>query len=156
MHPPAGPRATERVHERRGESLSGETRRCRNGSMFSRTLYVNAIRNRAATYPAARETELPHILPARKTTSAAGTSKSGRGCHKRRVNNAKEAVMAATNSTSRRGFASMDGLRQREIASKGGRSVPADKRSFSQDRELASEAGRKGGQASGGTRNAQR
>jgi general stress protein YciG len=43
----------------------------------------------------------------------------------------------------------MDEDRQREIASKGGRSVPAGKRSFSQDRELASEAGRKGGQASG-------
>ena len=39
--------------------------------------------------------------------------------------------------------------RQREIASKGGRSVPAEKRSFSQDRELASTAGRKGGQSSG-------
>ena len=63
--------------------------------------------------------------------------------------------MAATNSTSKRGFASMDGQRQREIASKGGRSVPAEKRSFSQDRELASEAGRKGGQASGGTRTAE-
>jgi uncharacterized protein len=43
----------------------------------------------------------------------------------------------------------MDGERQREIASKGGRSVPAEKRSFSQDRELASAAGRKGGQSSG-------
>ena len=51
--------------------------------------------------------------------------------------------------TSTRGFASMDEDRQREIASKGGRSVPAEKRSFSQDRSLASEAGRKGGQASG-------
>lgn len=51
--------------------------------------------------------------------------------------------------TSTRGFASMDEGRQREIASKGGRSVPAEKRSFSQDRELASEAGRKGGQSSG-------
>lgn len=56
--------------------------------------------------------------------------------------------MAKGNSTSNRGFASMDEGRQREIASKGGRSVPAEKRSFSQDRELASEAGRKGGQAS--------
>jgi general stress protein YciG len=54
--------------------------------------------------------------------------------------------------TSTRGFASMDEDRQREIASKGGRSVPAEKRSFSQDRGLASEAGRKGGQASGGSR----
>lgn len=55
-------------------------------------------------------------------------------------------------ATSTRGFASMSGDRQREIASKGGRSVPAEKRSFSQDRELASEAGRKGGQASTGPR----
>jgi uncharacterized protein len=45
--------------------------------------------------------------------------------------------------------------KQREIASKGGKSVPAEKRSFSQDRELASEAGRKGGQASGTTRDTQ-
>lgn len=60
--------------------------------------------------------------------------------------------MATGESTSKRGFASMDAERQREIASKGGRSVPAEKRSFSQDRELASEAGRKGGQASGGNR----
>src|SRR5690606_31874793 len=68
---------------------------------------------------------------------------------------AKEAVMATGSSTSKRGFASMDGDRQREIASKGGKSVPAEKRSFSQDRELASEAGRKGGQASGAHRPAQ-
>ena len=46
---------------------------------------------------------------------------------------------------SRRGFASMSPERQREIASKGGKSVPAEKRSFSQNRDLASEAGRKGG-----------
>ena len=63
--------------------------------------------------------------------------------------------MATGSSTSKRGFASMDSDRQREIASKGGKSVPAEKRSFSQDRELASEAGRKGGQASGGTRSSQ-
>jgi general stress protein YciG len=49
----------------------------------------------------------------------------------------------------------MDEERQREIASKGGKSVPAEKRSFSQDRELASEAGRKGGQASGNSRSTQ-
>jgi general stress protein YciG len=68
---------------------------------------------------------------------------------------AKEAEMATGNSTSKRGFASMDAARQREIASKGGKSVPADKRSFSQDRDLASQAGRKGGQASGSTRESQ-
>ncbi|GAA0244931.1 hypothetical protein GCM10008965_11250 [Methylorubrum aminovorans] len=63
----------------------------------------------------------------------------------------EEALMASGNSTSKRGFASMNIERQREIASKGGRSVPAEKRSFSQDRELASSAGRKGGQSTGRT-----
>lgn len=53
-------------------------------------------------------------------------------------------------STSNRGFASMDRQKQREIASKGGRSVPDEERSFSKNRELAAEAGRKGGQASHG------
>ncbi len=51
-----------------------------------------------------------------------------------------------------RGFASMDPARQREIASKGGSSVPADKRPFSQDHKLAAEAGRKGGEQSHGGR----
>jgi uncharacterized protein len=40
----------------------------------------------------------------------------------------------------------MDEERQREIASKGGKSVPGQERSFSKDHELAAEAGRKGGQ----------
>ena len=48
---------------------------------------------------------------------------------------------------SKRGFASMTPEKRREIASLGGRSVPAEKRSFSQDHALASEAGRKGGHA---------
>ena len=48
---------------------------------------------------------------------------------------------------SKRGFASMDRMRQRAIASKGGHGVPADKRSFSRNRELAAVAGRKGGEA---------
>ncbi len=50
----------------------------------------------------------------------------------------------------RRGFAAMDKDRQREIARKGGASVPDEKRSFSQDRDLAASAGRKGGEASHG------
>ena len=54
----------------------------------------------------------------------------------------------APNRISKRGFASMDPERQREIARKGGASVPGEKRSFSQDRTLAAEAGRKGGEAS--------
>lgn len=49
-----------------------------------------------------------------------------------------------------RGFASMDKEKQREIARKGGESVPNAKRSFSQNHDLAALAGRKGGQASGG------
>ncbi len=51
-----------------------------------------------------------------------------------------------TGTTSSRGFASMDADKQRAIASKGGQSVPNEKRSFSQNRELAAQAGRKGGQ----------
>jgi general stress protein YciG len=58
--------------------------------------------------------------------------------------------MAEDKNTSNRGFASMDEDQQREISRKGGESVPDEKRSFSQDRELAAEAGRKGGEASGG------
>ena len=54
---------------------------------------------------------------------------------------------------SRRGFAAMNPERRREIARKGGASVPSEKRSFSQDRSLAAQAGRKGGEASHGSRN---
>jgi general stress protein YciG len=50
-------------------------------------------------------------------------------------------------STSNRGFASMDRTKQRQIASKGGQSVPPEKRSFSQDPQLAAQAGRKGGES---------
>ena len=54
-----------------------------------------------------------------------------------------------------RGFAGMDDDRQRDIASKGGQSVPAEKRSFSQDHELAAEAGKRGGESSHGDRQQQ-
>jgi general stress protein YciG len=71
--------------------------------------------------------------------------------------NGKETDMANQNQNQnegndKRGFASMDDEKQREIAKKGGQSVPDEKRSFSQDPDLASEAGRKGGQESGGDR----
>jgi general stress protein YciG len=46
---------------------------------------------------------------------------------------------------SRRGFASMTPEKRREIASKGGKSVPAEKRSFAQNTDLAAKAGQKGG-----------
>jgi uncharacterized protein len=46
-----------------------------------------------------------------------------------------------------RGFAAMDRERQRAIAQKGGQSVPAAKRSFSTNADLAATAGRKGGQS---------
>ncbi len=57
-----------------------------------------------------------------------------------------------TPGTSKRGFASMDPEKQREIARKGGISVPPEKRPFSQNRQLAAEAGRKGGKESGSHR----
>jgi general stress protein YciG len=51
---------------------------------------------------------------------------------------------------SRRGFAAMDPVRRRELARKGGASVPGEKRSFAKDRDLAALAGRKGGESSRG------
>ena len=53
---------------------------------------------------------------------------------------------SASGSGANRGFASMDEERQREIASKGGRESPGN---FANDREKASDAGRKGGQSRG-------
>ena len=50
----------------------------------------------------------------------------------------------------RRGFAAMNPERRREIARKGGASVPGEKRSFAKDRDLTASAGRKGGEASRG------
>ena len=55
--------------------------------------------------------------------------------------------MSEQSTRGRQGFASMDDERQREIASKGGKSVPGQERSFAKDHELAAEAGRKGGQS---------
>ena len=46
---------------------------------------------------------------------------------------------------SKRGFASMSPEKQREIARMGGKSVPAEKRAFSQRPGLAAQAGREGG-----------
>lgn len=60
--------------------------------------------------------------------------------------------MAETKSYPKRGFASMDPEKQRAIASRGGAAVPAAKRSFSQNPELAASAGKKGGMASQGGR----
>lgn len=45
----------------------------------------------------------------------------------------------------RRGFACMTPERRREIAAKGGAAVKPESRAFSKNRELATEAGRKGG-----------
>lgn len=47
----------------------------------------------------------------------------------------------------KRGFASMSAEKRREIASKGGKAVPAEKRSFAQNPDLAASAGSKGGKS---------
>jgi general stress protein YciG len=47
----------------------------------------------------------------------------------------------------KRGFAAMSPEKRKEIASKGGKSVPASKRAFLVNRDLAVKAGRKSGQA---------
>lgn len=51
----------------------------------------------------------------------------------------------------RRGFAAMDPEKRRQIAAKGGASVPAEKRSYAKDRDLAASSGRKGGEISRGS-----
>lgn len=56
--------------------------------------------------------------------------------------------MPESKGKARRGFASMSPEKQREIARLGGKSVPSEKRSFAQNRDLASEAGKKGGKLS--------
>ncbi len=55
-----------------------------------------------------------------------------------------------------RGFALMNKDIQRAIASKGGASVPAELRSFAQNRSLAVAAGRKGGLSKKSPRDATR
>jgi general stress protein YciG len=45
----------------------------------------------------------------------------------------------------KRGFSGMSAEKQREIAAKGGAAVPAGKRSFKKNPDLAAAAGRKGG-----------
>lgn len=62
---------------------------------------------------------------------------------------------ASQKGTSRRGFASMDPQRQREIASAGGRAAHRQGVAHEWSSEEAREAGRKGGQNShgGGRRN---
>ena len=51
-----------------------------------------------------------------------------------------------------RGFAAMDKERRREIAQRGGRNVPPERRSFARDRDLAMRAGQRGGSASSSAR----
>ena len=48
----------------------------------------------------------------------------------------------------KRGFAAMTPEKRREIARKGGKSVPASKRAFSVNKDLAVKAGRKSGSRS--------
>jgi uncharacterized protein len=55
--------------------------------------------------------------------------------------------MANNNGKSKRGFASMDEERQREIASKGGKAAHESGNAHEFDSESARKAGQKGGQA---------
>ena len=57
---------------------------------------------------------------------------------------------SGSHGTSKRGFASMDENKQREIASKGGKAAHEKGTAHEFDSEEAREAGRKGGEASHG------
>lgn len=61
--------------------------------------------------------------------------------------------MENNDNTSRRGFASMDEEKQREIASKGGKAAHEKGTAHEFDSQEAAEAGRKGGQARAQNRN---
>jgi len=61
--------------------------------------------------------------------------------------------MANDNNTDKRGFASMDAEKQREIASKGGKAAHEKGTAHEFTSEEAREAGRKGGQARGNSNN---
>lgn len=54
-----------------------------------------------------------------------------------------------------RGFASMSPERRRQIASRGGKNVPPERRVYSTNRQLASDAGRVGGRRSSKSRSQQ-
>jgi uncharacterized protein len=56
-------------------------------------------------------------------------------------------------NTSRRGFASMDPAKQREIASRGGKAAHSAGTAHEFSSDEAREAGRKGGRARGGNSN---
>ena len=85
---------------------------------------------------------LPRFAPRSDVVPRAGETRKER---KKRAC-AEIGLLMETEKTSRkstRGFASMDPEKQRQIARKGGTSVPKEKRSFSRNRSLAAEAGRR-------------
>src|SRR5208283_2050287 len=80
----------------------------------------------------------------------------GRSAEIARLHRSRSMAEQKKGGTSNRGFASMDPAKQRAIASKGGSSVPPEKRPFAQNHKLAAEAGRKGGENSHGGRRRER
>jgi general stress protein YciG len=60
---------------------------------------------------------------------------------------------SSKSGTSGRGFAGMDPAKQREIASKGGKAAHRSGNAHEWSSQEARDAGRKGGQSSGGNRN---
>jgi uncharacterized protein len=68
------------------------------------------------------------------------------------IRNESSSQSRSASGRSRRGFAGMDPQKQREIASKGGKAAHRSGNAHKWTSEEAREAGRKGGQASGGAR----
>jgi len=63
------------------------------------------------------------------------------------MHRADQTAAHQTVTKSRRGFASMNPARLREVSAMGGRASPANKRTFALDSDLARRAGQKGGRA---------
>ena len=55
--------------------------------------------------------------------------------------------LPSSKPSGKRGFAALSPERRREIAKMGGKAVPKEKRSFSTNKKLASDAGSRGGKA---------
>ena len=95
----------------------------------------------------------PNLVPVSYTGVVIGVAKDYievEAKNAQKVLNFPDPILCLPSELSRaRGFASLSPERLREIAAKGGRNVPSEKRAFSTSSSLAQQAGAKGGKVGG-------
>jgi hypothetical protein len=130
-----------------GASLSVST----NGKYLAEHYFFSQGFGGASSIPSRHSQEKDQIAGTGLPSAPLWSRRASRVSSSLPVGNFQKGYVMARNDehkgTSNRGFASMDQAKQRAIASKGGQSVPPEKRSFSQDPQLAAQAGRKGGES---------